>query len=289
MLLEAAIGDAYGAGFEYVSPTIVRLFGSKLEYRRHPKHKQIQSGMYTDDTQMSLAIVEAMLDPSELWTAESIAERFVRVFKRDQRTGYSRRLYTILKQVESGNDLLAKIDGNSERSGAAMRAFAIGLHKDQSVVNDRTVIQAAVTHNSYLGQIAALASAFSGHYFAYDIGNKSELGNFLDKTIMTSHAEITSWSDGYVGKVGAKGWMSVKAAVTAVMRNDSMSSILKDCVAFTGDVDTVATIALGVASLSKEVKQDLPMHLFDDLENGTYGRDYIVGLDQKLLKHFLGK
>jgi ADP-ribosyl-[dinitrogen reductase] hydrolase len=68
-----------------------------------------------------------------------------------------------------------------------------------------------------------------------------------------------------------------------VMRNASMSDLLKDCIAFKGDVDTVATIALGAAAHSKEVIQDIPQHLIDTLENGTYGRDYLVQLDKNLL------
>ena len=286
MLIEAAVGDALGAGFEYVSPEIVTEFGDKLEYRAHPKHKQITPGKYTDDTQMSLAIVEAMLDPKEPWTEESLAERFVSVFKRDERTGYSRRLYGILTSVNSGTELLATIKGDSDRSGAAMRAFPIGLYSDVGEVIQRCWIQAEITHNTTLGIQAAEASALMSHYFAHDVGDKTNLGMFLDRNTGYSE-EIGSWGDAYVGKVGAQGWMSVKAAVTAVMRNDSLAEILKDCIRFTGDVDTVATIALGCASMSRQVKQDLPHSLYDGLENGTYGRDYILGLDKRLLD-FIG-
>lgn len=62
-----------------------------------------------------------------------------------------------------------------------------------------------------------------------------------------------------------------------------MSALLRECVAFGGDVDTVAAIALGAASNSAEIIHDLPQHLIDTLENGPYGRDYIVELDRKLL------
>ncbi|MEB3278367.1 MAG: hypothetical protein VKK42_05525 [Lyngbya sp.] len=83
------------------------------------------------------------------------------------------------------------------------------------------------------------------------------------------------------------GWECVQAAVTAIVRNHSLSKILQDCVAFTGDVDTVAAIALGAASCSQEVTQDLPSHLFEGLENGKYGRDYIRELDQKLFNRVI--
>jgi len=52
----------------------------------------------------------------------------------------------------------------------------------------------------------------------------------------------------------------------------------------TGDVDTVAAIAAGAASNSEEYIQDLPENLILGLENETYGRDYIVRLDESLMK-----
>jgi len=77
--------------------------------------------------------------------------------------------------------------------------------------------------------------------------------------------------------------MSVRAAITAVQRNDTMSNLLMDCINFTGDVDTVATIALAAASSSQEMVQDLPENLKLLLENGKYGRDYLIVLDRQLM------
>ena len=62
-----------------------------------------------------------------------------------------------------------------------------------------------------------------------------------------------------------------------------MSELLQRCIAFTGDVDTVATIALAAGACSADLAQDLPAVLVENLENGPYGRDYLVGLDQQLM------
>ena len=77
--------------------------------------------------------------------------------------------------------------------------------------------------------------------------------------------------------------MSVRAAITAVARNDTLSGLLVDCIAFTGDVDTVAAIALAAAACSREYEQDLPENLVLTLENGPFGRDYLVDLDRTLM------
>jgi hypothetical protein len=50
-----------------------------------------------------------------------------------------------------------------------------------------------------------------------------------------------------------------------------------------GDVDTVAAIALAAGSCSVELTADLPGHLLTHLENGRYGRDYLARLDRQLL------
>lgn len=77
--------------------------------------------------------------------------------------------------------------------------------------------------------------------------------------------------------------MSVRAAITAVQEGVTLAEILKRSIAFTGDVDTVATIALGAAALSAEIEKDLPAILFEGLEDGEFGRNHILELDRKLI------
>ncbi|MEP0873274.1 ADP-ribosylglycohydrolase family protein [Trichocoleus desertorum AS-A10] len=275
MLLELAIGDAYGAGFEYVSKRVLER-NDLSGYLQHPRYST-RPGQYTDDTQMSIAIAEAIV-ADDRWTPLHLANRFVEVFHRDPREGYASRFYAFLQQTQTGEEFLANIQPNSDKSGAAMRAGSVGIFATVEEVLERASIQAQVTHNTPAGISAAQASALMTHYFLYDLGVKSALGKFLD-----SHVPGYQWNEPWQGEVGAQGWMSVRAAVTAVLRHTSLSAILQDCVRFGGDVDTVATIALAAGSCSQEVTQDLPQHLVDGLENETYGRDYLCDLDVKLL------
>jgi ADP-ribosylglycohydrolase len=166
----------------------------------------------------------------------------------------------------------------SDRSGAAMRACPIGVFADVADVLEKAAIQARLTHDTSAGIAAAQASALMTHYFLYDLGAAAELGNFLDH-----HVPGYQWFEPWTGEVGEKGWMSVRAAITAITRNANLSDILRDSVSFGGDVDTVATIALAAASCSQTISQDLPNHLREGLENETYGRDYIQDLDVRLV------
>jgi ADP-ribosylglycohydrolase len=275
MLLELAIGDAYGAGFEYAPDHVVRQHNTVANYVQHPRHK-MPPGSYTDDTQMSLAIAEALI-AGEPWTAENLANRFVDVYARDPRPGYSTRFYDLLQRVHSGTELLAVIEPESDRSGAAMRAAPLGVLPTVGEVRERCRIQAAITHNTPDGIDAATAAALMPHYFLYGLGPKSQLGIFIERHVPGP------WATPWQGKVGAKGWMSVRAAITAVVRNRRYSDLLQDCIAFTGDVDTVATLAMAAASCSSAFERDLPESLLGGLENGPYGRDYLIKLDNQLL------
>jgi ADP-ribosylglycohydrolase len=274
MLLQMAIGDAYGAGFEYANADVVAAQNDLAAYVRHPRHA-IKLGAYTDDTQMSIAIAETMVS-GDPWTPEVLADRFVTAFKRDRRQGYAGRFYDFLRHVQDGAQFLAEINPASDKSGAAMRACPIGIYPTIATVIERCTIQARLTHDTPDGIAAANAAALMTHYFLYNLGPKDRLGVFLEANVPGD------WALPWQGEVRSKGWMSVRAAITAVLRNDRMSDLLRDCIAFTGDVDTVATIALAAGSCSEEITQDLPEHLFWRLENGRYGRDYLQELDRRL-------
>ena len=275
MLLELAVGDAYGAGFEYVNRSYITQFNDLSQYVKHPRHR-IMPGCYTDDTQMSLAIAE-MLVNGVPWTPINLATHFVDAFKRDPREGYAGRFYEFLCNIDSGEQFLEKIIPKSDKSGAAMRAAPLGILGTIDEVLEKTRIQAAVTHDTPDGLHAARAAALMTHYFIYDLGAKKDLGQFLEEHV------TGDWAIPWQGKVKAQGWMSVRAAITAVQTYDNLSDMLRGCIDYAGDVDTVATIALAAASCSKDVANNLPEHLILGLENGPFGREYIARMDAELM------
>jgi ADP-ribosyl-[dinitrogen reductase] hydrolase len=276
VLVELAIGDAYGAGFEYVSPAHVQAGNDLSGYVQHPRH-QIAPGCYTDDTQMTLAIAEALVE-DDPWTAQSLADRFVGVFKRDERVGYSSRFHALLTEVGGGTELLALIDPRSTKSGAAMRAAPIGLCPTVDEVLQRATGQARVTHDTPEAVAAACAAALMTHYCHHGLGLLRDLPGYLHELLGGD------WPTPWQGKVGAAGMDSTRAALTALSRAVTLQGLLHDCVAFTGDVDTVATIALAAAACTPtQVEPDLPDHLYATLEDGPYGRHYLQTLDLRLL------
>jgi ADP-ribosyl-[dinitrogen reductase] hydrolase len=276
MLIELAIGDAYGAGYEYVDARLAKQNQITNGYVRHPRHA-IVPGAYTDDTQMTLAIAEVIVE-GKPWTAEVLATAFVQTFQRDPREGYAQGFYHFLQSIKSGEEFLAKIRPDSDKSGAAMRACPLGIFPTVEEVIAKCTLQARLTHDTADGISAAVATSLLTHYFLYDLGPKADVGTFLEK-----YVPVRQWSKPWQGKVGSKGWMSVWAAITAICAHTTLGDILQTSIAFGGDVDTVATIALGSASCSREIINDLPPLLYDGLEEGTYGKTYLQTLDKQFL------
>lgn len=274
MLLEIAVGDAYGAAFEYMPRSFIESRNHVESYVERPKGT-IAPGAYTDDTQMCIAVVEALLSDSA-WSREVLAEHFVRAYKRDPRRGYASGFQRLLDEVSDGQELLHRVRGRSDKSGAAMRSPPIGLLPSIGEVLELTRVQAQVTHDTPDGIRAAQAVALMVHYLAYDLGDKHDVGRFVESYV------DGPWSQRWVGEVGSKGWMSVHAALTAVVDAERLSEVLRIAVDFGGDVDTVAAMAMGAASCSRDIVQDIPPPLVDGLENGDYGADYLRRLDAEL-------
>lgn len=276
MLKELAMGDAYGAAFEYTPLYFVEALNRGDQYHQHPRHTELDPGCYTDDTQMSLALSEHIIEGDD-WTPERIAERFVYCFHRDPRVGYARGFHQFLQTCRSGTDFLNRIRPYSEKNGAAMRAPPLGLFPDLRIVLELAQVQATLTHATAQGIYSSCASALMTHYFRYQLGSKRDLGAFL-RTYVPG-----AWTEPWEGKVGAGGEGTVRAAITAIQEATSLQDLLIRCVAFRGDVDTVAAIALGAASYSPEHPNDLPSELWQNLERGPYGADYLAAVDELLV------
>lgn len=276
MLLEIAIGDAFGACYEWVEKYVYIMSEIELKYKV-VELSLIKPGNYTDDCQMTLAIAEFMLLENE-WNHYNIADKFVECFHRDPRRGYAPGFYTFLLDHKNGTDFVHDIRGNSNRSGAAMRAAPVGLIANLEELKEKSYIQSSLTHDSDEGNQSALCAALMVHYFRYNLGSKNGLLDWLNQHVSINLGILKKYNH-----IPVEGWPCVIAAIDAIMKSNTLSEVLVNCVKFAGDTDTIATIAMGPASLCKELKYDIPQCLVDGLENGPYGRDYIIGLDKQLL------
>lgn len=274
MLTEIAIADAYGAGFEFCPIEKIRLYNNLESYCKHELYDI--SGQYTDDTQMSIAIAEFILSGME-WNKENIASKFLECFQRDIRLGYSEGFYNLLTQAKSGKELLDVLISTSERNGAAMRSVPIGLLNNKNDVVSFATLQAEITHNTNLGVSSSCAVALAAYFGLHEQGKLANLKNFLD------YEGFAEWDFNWQKRVSLNAYDTVSAAFTCLVKFDSMSSLLKACIELGGDTDSVASIAIGLATCFSEYKNDLPNHLFQMLKDDKYGILFLRNLDKKLI------
>lgn len=268
MIIHGAIGDTYGAAFGFAERSFIQKENTLTKYL---------SGKYTDDTQMAIGVAELILENQE-WTSLNIANKFVEVFQRDFRIGYAKRFSQLMTEVHDGQELLDRIIPKSERNGAAMRAFPIGVFEDEKEVLAKAKIQGEVTHQTKKAIDAAEAIALMSHYFMYQKGNKNQLVEYL--------ADVQSrvWKPNWYGEVRIDGEETVEAVLYVFEKTNTLKDALQKSIHLGGDTDTVASLALAIGSLTEEFESDLPQWMYDDLENEKYGKDYIKILDQKLME-----
>lgn len=293
LLLRIAQADAYCVATEYVSPKASVLKEAKAfkGYLQHPTRTELRPGQYSDDTQMSVAVAEVLLEYDPPFTETMFAEAFVRCFRRDPRKGYSKALQSVLETVETGEQLQQTVKGDSVANGAAMRAVPLGLLSSPQEVLQAAEAQAKVTHNTAEGiwssKMVAMLSYVLRTSKKHDLLNAAQLHlGDLDASLI--------WG-GPLTRVAAP-FVTLKTIRTAfavigpALRHNSMGlkhlqtpreTMLADIISLGGDTDTVAAIAWGLA---ESIPLPAPKASFwwDDLENGPYGRDFLVNLGESL-------
>lgn len=125
------------------------------------------------------------------------------------------------------------------------------------------------------------AVVLASHYFIYNIGKKEGLQSYLEKELgrkIDSNKKTRCACDAIE---------TIDAVMTVLKESDSLYSIIDKSILMGGDTESVASIACGIASQSSEFNQDLPDFMYSDLENNTYGKDYLMTLDKLLFEKFI--
>lgn len=172
-ILGMAVGDALGAPVEGAKPGAIRnAFGTLDNYAdpeeilgRGKIYKWRKPGLYTDDTQQALALLDSVVQDRGL-NPEKAAARFVELAKGAEfRFGVYRgagrnfkRSVTDLRQGKSWTDSGRDTAGN----GAAMRIapVAVYYHGDLDEMADKAAAASLITHRNPIGVSAAIAVSY---------------------------------------------------------------------------------------------------------------------------------
>ena len=157
--LGLAIGDALGATVEFLTVGEIR-----AQYGIH-KHLmgggwlKLKPGQVTDDTQMALALGEAILERGG-WDLKAIADRWI-VWLKSKPTDVGNTCRRGLARYMREGTLEARMHEADAGNGACMRNLPVVLLTvyDEALLASYTLAQSHVTHNHPLSDAATLASA----------------------------------------------------------------------------------------------------------------------------------
>ncbi|UCD85008.1 MAG: ADP-ribosylglycohydrolase family protein [Deltaproteobacteria bacterium] len=300
-VLGTFVGDALGRPFEGAPP-------GKGWTENGEEIERVFSGVYTDDTEMTLILAESLLECKGLDTAR-LAMRFSRGCHPER--GYAWGAIRCLKAIAQGVawHQAAQIvfpDG-SFGNGAAMRVAPVGVffHDDFYQLRKAAHDQALITHSHPLGvggailQAAAIAVATRadprenprGETFIESV--RGAVGNISkDYLQVLDDVETLLYSDpkpeplqialNLGHEVTAP--RSVPAALYAFLRSNlSFREVVIGAISLGGDADTIGAMAGAVAGAYHGVS-GIPERWMEQLENGERGRDFALGLAESLFE-----
>ena len=296
MLLGIAAGDAFGAPYENLSYQ-----DAAVLYQR----KGLFPAPYTDDTQQALALAELLASGDPI-TPYSLARSFLQVYTRDPRQGYSRMTEQMLRSPDPESFLAAITPDelrNRKTDGAAMRALPIGFLPDRNEVIRYAAMSAAITHGHPDAIATTTAVALIAHERIYTITPWNRIWQSIREPIDEIHPEMIEYCDacasfprpdrsiilrehaGY-GLPYTESRLFLGAVISLLGTwGDEPCSLLKESILFGGDTDTLACVTLG-ASCIRGAADSLVWSLVSSLEDGPYGKEYLVSLGTRLSARF---
>lgn len=275
-----AIADALGAPYEFADA------GRRAKY-----DGTMGLGVYTDDTQMTVAIAEHMLLDGRK-SQESYAEFFIEAYRRDPRAGYSKRTRAALESP-SPSRMLEKGVFGPRGNGSVMRCLPLGLYADPSEVVGRALVQSTATHLSLAAANASALTALAAHYVYHRWESRRGLLDFLVSHLgegVVRHVLKDGKVDGEIGNdaVHTASWCVRTAA--NILEMDSVTdtgaeSACRLAVMTGGDVDSMCAVASGIISLKAGYRYEFAKHE-KSMAAEPYGIEYLTQLDQKLFDRF---
>lgn len=277
LLTSIAIGDAMGAPFEFGTRDMLK----KFNVDKYPNNV----GTYTDDTQMSIAVALHTYANFDYTTGDYASHFWGQYLNDKNRPGFSRRTRAALEE-DTLDGCIRSCASQMPRdtNGCVMRVLPLGYITNTEHLKQAALIQCVVTHPLLECIIAAQFVALMAHYYIYR-SNDTDLCDFMkDQLGAESYGKVAFAWDG-------ESEIPCNAIKTAGfcfdnMKGKSMKAILKRAIKVGGDVDSLAAICMGLASLNKKVENDLSDALYNDLENGEFGRDFLDSLSSKLDSRF---
>lgn len=237
--LGVAIGDALGASVEFMTPSEIRA--------THGVHKeligggwlQLKPGQVTDDTQMALALGQAILRCGD-WDVRAVADQFV-AWMRSHPVDIGHTCRRGLRRYLIDGSLAAQPSEDDAGNGAAMRNLPVVLASlgDPAALHQRSREQAEITHANALSTAATRCLAEMTRLLI--IGrDRSQARQAADRLV---HEYPIFRYNPWPGRTSGYIVDTVQTVFDAFFQTDSFESCLIEVVNRGGDADTTGAIA----------------------------------------------
>ncbi|MGE3166650.1 MAG: ADP-ribosylglycohydrolase family protein [Planctomycetota bacterium] len=304
-LLGGAIGDALGFPFEGYSSSFMAALGNEAtqQFVRH-RSGYFPAGQYSDDTQLTLATVEALLEQRG-FDGAAIARHFVPLWRDNLVVGRGRATSEAIDRLLNGTADWQTSGAEEGRAGngAAMRAAPFGLldFDDTERLIEHAVAASRITHKDPLAVAGAVAIAAA---VAYNLTHRDViLGEFLDcvggatrgvdarfaNYVITMPRLLSLREEAAVDEISTTGLdgpyresgdgiapfvvPSVLIALYHFLRTPhDFRATVRGCLYAGGDVDTTTALA-GAVSGALNGEAALPQNLVESLQDAARIRD----------------
>ncbi len=252
-IIGGAIGDAYGSSYENLNEV-------EDEHTFYPfgkPEKEMPTWRITDDTQLTIATCEAIIDNTEL-TTETFAHKYLEFFKQRKIRGIGASTLKALRELEAGAhwSLTGRKGEYAAGNGAAMRIAPTAFIKNISHTLIREISN--ITHNNdeaYVGALAvnlSIQAAINGEW----TGKENLIAILIDQIPDTrlrdrliDIRDIERLAE--IGNLGNDGYVvnSVPLAIAAAnqVADLGMEQMFNQLIETGGDTDTNASIAGQIA------------------------------------------
>lgn len=246
------------------------IVGSPYEFDRGEKRKDfgplfIWDSTYTDDSVMSIAIAQALLNVGKDADVETMKKEIVRCMqwwgKREPYAGYGSSFSRWLREQ-------VPMPYGSYGNGSAMRVSPAGWLYD-SLERTREVARATaeVTHNHPEGIKGAEATA-SAIYLARTGKSKDEIRDYIRKEFgYPLVATLDEIRPAYFHVESCQ--ETVPQAIEAFLEGNGFEDVIRNAVSLGGDCDTLTCIAGSIAeamyTIPEEIKEEVLDHINEEM------------------------
>ncbi len=265
--LGLAIGDALGATVEFMTPReIARKYGTHNRILGGGWLK-IEAGQVTDDTTMSLALGDALVERSGFDT-RAVAESFAR-WLRARPVDVGNTCRRGIERYVSQRTLAGPQSEGDAGNGACMRNLPVALLsiEDDAAFESNTIAQAHITHHHPLSDAATLAL---GHMVRHLVrsGDMTACGAEAESLVRT-HPHFRF--EPYPGRASGYIVDTVQTVLHGFFTHDDFEACLIATVNRGDDADTTGALA-GMLAGARCGASGLPARWLGRLDRGIVRR-----------------